>query len=117
MLKQEKWFNNVSVFFQTCFGTDSHPFYKPGALSHPPLLLALRQVLRGPATEQSMQEAWREARTTEGSSELFFGAAVDAPPLGSLVVPFYPFGGGFPHYRKKGTLILTSLLEDLADHG
>ena len=37
--------------------------------------------------------------------------------LGPPVVPFYSFfwGGGFPtkiNYRKKGTLILTSLLED-----
>ena len=38
--------------------------------------------------------------------------------LGPPVVPFYPFlGEGSPtkiDYRKEGTLILTSLLEDLA---
>ena len=37
--------------------------------------------------------------------------------LGPPVVPFYPFlGGGSPtqiDYRKKGTFIVTSLLEDL----
>ena len=37
--------------------------------------------------------------------------------LSPPVVPLYPFfGGGFPvkvDYRKKGSLILTSLLEDL----
>ena len=39
------------------------------------------------------------------------------PPVAGQVVPFYPFlGEGFPttiDYRKKGTLILASLLEDL----
>ena len=41
--------------------------------------------------------------------------------LGAPVVPFYPFvGEGSPtkiDYKKKGTLILTSLLEDLEDKG
>ena len=39
--------------------------------------------------------------------------------LGPPAVPFYPFlGEGYPtkiDYIKKGTLILTSLLEDLAN--
>ena len=41
--------------------------------------------------------------------------------LGPPVVPFYPFFGGRGptkiDYRKKGTLILASLLEDLASMG
>ena len=32
---------------------------------------------------------------------------------GPPVVPFYLFWGGFPYYRKRDTLILTSLPEDL----
>ena len=35
--------------------------------------------------------------------------------LGPPVVPFYPFLGEVLDNRKKGTLILTSLLEDLAN--
>ena len=48
--------------------------------------------------------------------QLFQGNSNDF--LGPSVVPFYPFlGEGSPtkiDHRKKGTLILTSLLEDLA---
>ena len=48
------------------------------------------------------------ARTPVGTEDTLLG-----PP----VVPFYPFlGEGYPtkiDYGKKGTLILTSLLEDL----
>ena len=46
------------------------------------------------------------------------GFPLNQPPLGPPVVAFYPFlGEGSPtklDYRKRGTLILTSLLEDLA---
>ena len=49
---------------------------------------------------------------------LFFGRVFEGALLGPPVVPCYPFlGEGSPtkiDYRKKvGTLILTSLLEDL----
>ena len=44
----------------------------------------------------------------------------DDDPLGSPVVPFHPFFGEGPptkidysDYSKKGTLVLSSLLEDL----
>ena len=47
----------------------------------------------------------------------FFGSTLVFNWSGLPVVPFYPFlGEGSPSkidYRKKGTLILTSLLEDL----
>ena len=47
-----------------------------------------------------------------------FGGWCKPHSLGPPVVPFYPFlGEGSPtkiDYRKKVTLILTSLLEDLA---
>ena len=42
---------------------------------------------------------------------LVFGGTLTRSPSSALL-PF--FGGGFPYYRKKGTLILTSLLEDLS---
>ena len=54
-----------------------------------------------PAAEAKRSEAIRAKRVT--------GLGLLGPP----VVPFYPFLGTRTDYRKKGTLILTSLLEDL----
>ena len=50
-------------------------------------------------------------------TSLVLGDATVAHQLGPPVVRFYPFRGGRAPtkivYSKKGTLILTSLLEDL----
>ena len=67
------------------------------------------QIIDG-MTDRVMTWARKLNMTDEGLSRL-------GPP----VVPFCPFlGEGSPSkidYRKKGTLILTSLLEDLGDEG
>ena len=70
---------------------------------------------RGEAEAEDLMEEHRPARGRGGKSDP--SNLVGGHILGPPVVPFYPFlGEGSPakiDYRKKGTLILTSLLEDL----
>ena len=104
-------FCQYSLWNQTIFGAPHPPHSQLGLIS---VWSTIPSPRRSHGSSKDLVEAFWElpaVRLSNSLPELRFGLY-----LGLSVVPFYPFLGD-PYskidYRKKGALILTSLLEDL----